>query len=233
MSTALGADLQSGDFVHRGGDLAEAAGGCPQGGVGEDDADFAGAAAVARGRQGRPAGMSAGSEFSSRLGSLAGVGGGAEAGEDHAAVPGEPLGVHSGHRHASHGQPGAGVRPEPVGGGEQGGEVVVVEVDDACQPRPHRLSDLVAASWPHRSRARCQCSAVPGLRLARAEMSGNVEVGVDRLVAELRADSAGAQGHLGMLRGPLPPAVQPGGDLTGMVSDRGGGGRIERHGVRA
>ena len=72
-------------------------------------------------------------------------GGGAEAGEDHAAVPGEPLGVHARDGHASYGQPGARIGPEPGGRGEQGGEVVVVEVDDACQPGPHRLPGLVAA----------------------------------------------------------------------------------------
>ena len=137
-------DQEPGELVDRGGDLSQAADSGAQDGVGDDDADLAGQrpqpedVEVAGGDVG-------GVGVPGRLGELAGVGGGAKAGEDHAAVPGEPLGVHAGHGHASYGQPGARIGPEPVGRGEQGGEVVVVEVDDACQPGPHRLPGLVAA----------------------------------------------------------------------------------------
>lgn len=77
---------------------------------------------------------------------------------------------------------------------------------------------------------------VPGGVRVEARQGGNVrdvEVGVDGLGAELGADGAGAQTNLGMLHGPLPPADQPGGDVTGVGCDRGAGGRLERHRVRA
>jgi hypothetical protein len=61
----------------------------------------------------------------------------------------------------------------------------------------------------------------------------DVEVGVDGLGAELGADGTGAKSNIGVLRGPLPPTDQPDGDVIGAGSDRGGGGRIERHGVHA
>ena len=123
--------------------------------------------------------------------------------------------------------------PEPGSGGEQGGEVVTVEIDDACQPGPHRLTGLVVAELIPPGAG--PLPVPDGVRV-EARQGGNVrdvEVGVDGLGAELGADGAGAQTNLGMLHCPLPPADQPGGDVTGVGCDRGARGRLERHRVRA
>jgi hypothetical protein len=72
-----------------------------------------------------------------------------------------------------------------------------------------------------------------GIETGQSWSVGDIKMGVDGLGAELGADGAGAQDDIGVLRGPLTPPDQPGGDVTGAGGDRGGGGRIERHGIHA
>jgi hypothetical protein len=116
---------------------------------------------------------------------------------------------------------------------EQGGEVVGVKVDDPCQPRKHRLPRLVMAQLVPPGAGTLPVRGRAWVEVGQGGGAGDVEVGVDGLVAELGPHGAGAQCDTGVQCGPVPPMSKPGGDITGAGGDLGDGGWVERHTVHA
>ena len=113
----------------------------------------------------------------------------------------------------AHGQPGTRVGPEPGRGGEQGGEVVSVEVDDARQPGPHHRPGLVAAQLLPPSARPSPVTAVCGLRPGKGGDVAGCRGGYGQAGSERGAEVAVAQANLGC-GWPIPPVGQPGGDVA-------------------
>jgi hypothetical protein len=109
--------------------------------------------------------------------------------------------------------------PEPGGGGEQGGEVVIVEVDDACQQGPHCRAGLVVAQLVQPGAGTLPVRGCAGVEVGQGGGAGDVAETQQNLPVPKRAK----RHSLLRTRTPQTPrGISPAGQQPGSRAKNGG-----------